>query len=207
EVGGGRGGEVRWTGPILRDRKVTFALEAARQALEGARPPGTGGLSLGIGLELFSLDDLAARARPGFVAPATRAERLTFLQTPSDLCVPLLCRRHDLRAPPLTHVSACAAGTDAIGAGFRMVASGRRDWVLAGGADSRITPLGVAGFARIGATTTANEAPEKASRPFDRRRDGFLLGEGAAFLVLEPLEAARARGARVHAEVAGYGCS
>src|SRR5262249_51047682 len=69
--------QVPWTGPILRDRKVTFALEAARQALEGARPPGTGGLSLGIGLELFSLDDLAARARPGFVAPATRAERLT----------------------------------------------------------------------------------------------------------------------------------
>jgi 3-oxoacyl-[acyl-carrier-protein] synthase II len=199
--------QVPWTGPALRDRKVTFALEAARQALEGSRPPGIGGLSLGIGLELFSLDDLAARERPGFVPPAARAERLTFLQTPSDLCVHLIAKRHDLRAPPLTHVSACAAGTDAIGAGFRLVASGRRDWVLAGGADSMINPLGVAGFARIGATTTANDAPTRASRPFDRRRDGFLLGEGAAFLVLEPLETARARGAYVHAEVAGYGSS
>jgi 3-oxoacyl-[acyl-carrier-protein] synthase II len=199
--------EVTWAGPILRDRKVTFALEAARQALEGPRPPGVGGLSLGIGLELFSMDDLAARARAGFVPPATRADRLTFLQTPSDLCVHLIAQRHDLRAPPLTHVSACAAGTDAIGSAFRLVASGRRDWVLAGGADSMINPLGVAGFARLGATTTANDAPRKASRPFDRRRDGFLLGEGAAFLLLEPLEGARARGAHVHAEIAGYGSS
>ena len=124
--------EVRWTGPILRDRKVTFALEAARQAMHGGRPPGVAGLSLGIGLELFSLDDLAARERPGFLPPATRAERLTFVQTPSDLCVHLIANRHDLRAPPLTHVSACAAGTDAVGTGFRLVASGRRDWVLAG---------------------------------------------------------------------------
>jgi 3-oxoacyl-[acyl-carrier-protein] synthase II len=199
--------EVRWSGPILRDRKVTFALEAARQALEGRRPPGVGGLSLGIGLELFSMDDLAARDRPGFALPASRAGRVTFLQTPSDLCVHLIAQRHELRAPPLTHVSACAAGTDAIGAGFRMVATGRRDWVLAGGADSMINPLGVAGFARIGATTTANAAPEKASRPFDRARDGFLLGEGAAFLLLEPLETARRRGATVHAEVLGYGNS
>ena len=199
--------EVRWSGPILRDRKVTFALEAAHQAFEGKRPPGVGGLSLGIGLELFSMDDLAARDRPGFVPPASRAERVTFLQTPSDLCVHLIAQRHGLRAPPLTHVSACAAGTDAIGAGFRMVATGRRDWVLAGGADSMINPLGVAGFARIGATTTANDAPAKASRPFDRARDGFLLGEGAAFLLLEPLETARRRGATVHAEVLGYGNS
>ena len=199
--------QVRWTGPILRDRKVTFALEAARQALQGPRPPGVGGLSAGIGLELFSMDDLAAQRRPGFVPPSAPGERLTFLQTPSDLCVHLIAQRHDLRAPPLTHVSACAAGTDAIGAGFRMVADGRRDWVLAGGADSMINPLGVAGFARIGATTTANEAPARASRPFDRRRDGFLLGEGAAFLVLEPLDSARRRGAAVHAEIAGYGSS
>ena len=199
--------EVRWTGPILRDRKITFALEAARQAMDGGRPPGRGGLSLGIGLELFSLDDLVARDEPGFSPPSTHAERLTFLQTPSDLCVNLIAKRYDLRTPPLTHVSACAAGTDAIGAAFRQVASGRRDFMLAGGTDSMINPLGLAGFARIGATTTANAAPEKASRPFDRRRDGFLLGEGAAFLLLEPLDTAQRRGAPVHAEVVGYGTS
>jgi 3-oxoacyl-[acyl-carrier-protein] synthase II len=199
--------EVPWPEPILRDRKVTFALAAADQALAGSRPAGQGGLSLGIGLELLALEDLVARDRPGFRLPESRAARLTFLQTPSDLCVHLIARRHGLQAPPLTHVSACAAGTDAIGAAFRLVAGGRRDWMLAGGADSMINPLGVAGFSRIGATTTANHAPETASRPFDRRRDGFLLGEGAAFLVLEPLEAARRRGAHVHAEVVGYGSS
>lgn len=199
--------EVRWEGPILRDRKVTFALEAADQAMAGPRPRGDGGLSLGIGLELFSLDDLAVRARPGFALPDSRRERLTFLQTPSDLCLHLISKRHGLRHPPLPHVSACAAGTDAIGAAFRMVASGRRDWMLAGGTDSMINPLGVAGFCRIGATTTRNDQPTRASRPFDRQRDGFLLGEGAAVVRLEPLDAARARGATVHAEIVGYGNS
>jgi len=200
--------EVKWDGPVLRDRKITFALEAARQALESSgRPRGEGGLSLGIGLELFSMDDLAESRRPGFALPASRRERLSFLQTPSDLCVQLIAKRHELSRPPLTHVSACAAGTDAIGAAFRRVADGRSDWMLAGGTDSMVNPLGVAGFCRIGATTTANDEPRRASRPFDRHRDGFLLGEGAAILVLEPLDAARARGAEVLAEVAGYGCS
>lgn len=199
--------EVRWEGPILRDRKVTFAVEAARQAMAAGRPRGEGGLSLGIGLDLFSMDDLVEQARPGFTLPSSRRERMLFLQAPSDLCVHLISKLHDLRRPPLTHISACAAGTDAIGAAYRLIASGRRDWMLAGGADSMINPLGVAGFCRIGATTTANDAPERASRPFDRRRDGFLLGEGAAFLLLEPLEGARERGATIHAEVAGYGSS
>ena len=200
--------EVAWDGPVLRDRKITFALEAARQALDASgRPRGDGALSLGIGLELFSMDDLAGSRRPGFALPASRRDRLGFLQTPSDLCVQLISKRHELSRPPLTHVSACAAGTDAIGAAFRRVADGRADWMLAGGTDSMVNPLGVAGFCRIGATTTANDEPRKASRPFDRRRDGFLLGEGAAILVLEPLDAARARGAEVLAEMAGYGCS
>jgi 3-oxoacyl-[acyl-carrier-protein] synthase II len=200
--------EVRWEGEVLRDRKVSFALEAARQAMAaGGRPCGEGGLSLGIGLELFSMEDLAASAGAGFALPRSRQERLTFLQTPSDLCVHLISERHSLSRPPLTHVSACAAGTDAIGAAYRLVSSGRRDWMLAGGADSMVNPLGVAGFCRIGATTTANDEPARASRPFDRRRDGFLLGEGAGMLLLEPLDEARRRGAHVHAELAGYGSS
>jgi 3-oxoacyl-[acyl-carrier-protein] synthase II len=199
--------EVKWRGPIARDRKLTFALEAARQALQKHRPPGEGGLSLGIGLELFSMSDMAEMRRRGFAAPASRAERLTFLQTPSDLCSHLISHEHGLEAPPLTHVSACAAGADAIGQAFRLVASGRRDWMLAGGADSMINPLGVAGFCLLGATTTRNDEPGRASRPFDRRRDGFLLGEGAAVLLLEPLESARRRGVHVHAEIVGYGQS
>jgi 3-oxoacyl-[acyl-carrier-protein] synthase II len=200
--------EVRWTGPVLRDRKITFGMEAARQAVESAgRPAGRGGVSLGIGLELFSMDDLAASRRPDFVPPPGRADRMTFLQTPSDLCVHLLAHRYDLTAPPMTHVSACAAGTDALGAAFRRIASGRCDWMLAGGTDSMINPLGVGGFCRIGATSTANDRPQQASRPFDRRRDGFVLGEGAGLLLLESLDSARRRGARIHAELLGYGNS
>ena len=199
--------EVRGLPVRGRDRKIDFALEAARQALdEAGRPRGAGGVSLGVGLELFSLDDVAA-ARAGGTLPAALGERLTFLQTPSDLCVHAIAHRYELRTPPLVHVSACAAGTDAIGAAFRLVASGRRDWMLAGGTDSMINPLGVAGFCRLGATSTANARPAAASRPFDRGRDGFVLGEGAGVLVLEPLDAALARGARVRAEVVGYGNS
>jgi len=205
-------GEVPWTGPIARDRKQTFAFEAARQAMSeaaicGSRPVGTGNLSLGIGLELFSLEDMAD-LRSGNVPPMDGTEtRLTFLQTPSDLCAHTLSHRHGLNAPPRLHVSACAAGTDAIGAGYRMVATGRSDWVLAGGADSMINPLGVGGFCKLNALSRRNNSPTAASRPFDRGRDGFVLGEGAAMLVLEPLEIARKRGAKVIAEVCGYGNS
>src|SRR5436309_474672 len=83
----------------------------------------------------------------------------------------------------------------------RLIASGRRRWMLAAGTDSMINPLGLAGFCRIGATTTANEAPRRASRPFDAARDGFVLGEGAGILLLEALDDARARGAPIHAEI------
>ena len=200
--------EVRWPGPLPRDRKIAFALEAARQALEdagacGSRPRGDGGVSLGVGLELFSMEDVAAARAE--TLPPTRAERLTFLQTPSDLCVHAIAHRYALPAPPLTHVSACAAGTDAIGAAFRLVADGRRRFMVAGGTDSMINPLGVGGFCRIGATSTANAVPARASRPFDRARDGFVLGEGAALVVLERRDDARERGATVYAEIAGYG--
>ncbi len=199
--------EVKRPFPEFRDRKIPFALEAARQAMEAAGIRGTGGsLSLGIGLELFSMDDMA-EFRGTRCLPSDQAERLTFLQTPSDLCVPRIAWRYGFDRPPLVHVSACAAGTDAIGAGYRLVASGRRQCVLAGGTDSMINPLGLGGFCKIGATSTRNDEPKRASRPFDRDRDGFVLGEGAGILVLEPLDAARRRGAQIHAEVCGYGCS
>jgi 3-oxoacyl-[acyl-carrier-protein] synthase II len=199
--------EVKWSGALPRDRKIAFALEAARQAMADGRPSGEGGLSLGIGLELFSMNDLVQSRRQGFTLPVALAQRMTFLQTPADLCVHMISKQHNLTRPPQTHVSACAAGTDAIGTAFRAVAEGRADWMLAGGADSMINPLGVGGFCRIGATTTANDQLTRASRPFDRGRSGFVLGEGAGVLLLEPLEHAVKRGAPIHAEIVGYGNS
>ncbi|MEU5266080.1 beta-ketoacyl-[acyl-carrier-protein] synthase family protein [Amycolatopsis sp. NPDC021455] len=106
---------------------------------------------------------------------------------------------------PVTLVSTgCTAGLDAVGAGFRAVADGRADVVLAGAADAPISPITVACFDAIKATSPNNGDPEHASRPFDRDRDGFVLGEGAAVLVLEELGAARARGAHVYAELAAF---
>ena len=205
-------GEVPWTEPIARDRKQIFALEAARQAMAQAElcgnvPTGAGTLSLGIGLELFSLEDMAEVHAGRWPASESVADRLTFLQTPSDLCAHSISHRYGLIGPPRVHVSACAAGTDAVGAGFRLVAGGRCDWALAGGTDSMINPLGIGGFCKLSALSRRNEEPAAASRPFDRGRDGFVLGEGAAMLVLETLESARDRGAEVLAEVCGYGNS
>jgi 3-oxoacyl-[acyl-carrier-protein] synthase II len=198
----------------LRDRKVTFGCEAARRAWADATAcetapiaKGHNGLTLGLGLELFSMEDLAASRRPNFVTPHLSEDRLTFLQTPSDLCVHLIAKAYGLHSRPRVHVSACAAGTDAIGNAFRLVRSGRWRWALAGGTDSMINPLGLAGFCKIGATSIRNDPPQKASRPFDANRDGFVLGEGAAILVLERLDDALARGATVHAEIVGYGNS
>ena len=198
-------------GSPLPDRKIAFALEAARQAYAQAwgdeAAPAGGGVSMGVGLELFAMEDLARWRQPGFVMPATLRERLSFLQTPSDLCVHLIAQRHGLRTPPLIHVSACAAGTDAIGTAYRLVKSGRRRWMLAGGSDSMINPLGVAGFCALNAMSRRNDQPDKASRPFERSRDGFVLGEGAGVLVLERLEDARARRAPILGAVSGYGTS
>lgn len=195
----------------MTDRKVLFALEAARQAVSAANLPSSpsadAGISFGVGLELFSMTDLVVSRRPGFVLPRSLLERLTFMQTPSDVCVHLIAREHGLFAPPLVHVSACAAGTDAVGAAYHLVASGRRRVMLAGGTDSMINPLGVAGFSALSATSTRNDDPAGASRPFDKTRDGFVMGEGAGALVLERLEDALARGVEILAEVSGYGAS
>ena len=108
----------------------------------------------------------------------------------------------------LTSVTACASGTDALGAALDMLRAGRCDVCVSGGTESAITGFGIGGFQIIRALSTKfNDTPEKASRPFDRDRDGFIMGEGAGILVLETLEHALARGARIHAELAGYGLS
>ncbi len=107
--------------------------------------------------------------------------------------------------PALCIATACAAGTNAIGEGVRLIRDGSADVVLAGGTEFPITPITIAAFARMGALSSRRDAPERASRPFDNDRDGFVIAEGAGFFVLESLERAQARGARIHGEVAGYG--
>jgi 3-oxoacyl-[acyl-carrier-protein] synthase II len=112
-----------------------------------------------------------------------------------------------LRGPNTTVVTACASATNAIGDALRTIQYSHADVVITGGAEAAVTPLGVSAFAAMRALSERNDDPAAASRPFDRDRDGFVLGEGAGVLVLEELEHARARGARIYAELLGYGAT
>jgi len=111
------------------------------------------------------------------------------------------------KGPNLATSTACAASAHAVGEAFEMIRRGAADAMIVGGSEAAITPMGVGGFAAMRALSTRNDEPERASRPFDKDRDGFVIGEGAGVLVLEELDQARRRGARVYAEVAGYGAT
>jgi 3-oxoacyl-[acyl-carrier-protein] synthase II len=113
--------------------------------------------------------------------------------------------RFGVKGPNSAVATACASGTHSIGDAFRIIQRGEADAMIAGGTESVITPLGVGGFTAMKALSTRNDEPERASRPFDRDRDGFVMGEGAGILILEEMQYALNRGARIYAEIIGYG--
>jgi 3-oxoacyl-[acyl-carrier-protein] synthase II len=115
--------------------------------------------------------------------------------------------KYGMKGPNLATVTACTTGAHAVGEAYRKIQYGEADAAIAGGAESVITPLAVGGFAVMRALSTRNDDPQHASRPWDRGRDGFVIGEGAGLVILEEMEAAKKRGARIYCELAGYGLS
>lgn len=111
------------------------------------------------------------------------------------------------RGPNWSAVTACASGTHAIGEAFKIIQRGQADCMIAGGSEAAITPMAVAGFISAGALSQRNDEPQRASRPFDAKRDGFVMGEGSGILILEELNSAIARGAKIYGEIVGYGAS
>jgi beta-ketoacyl-acyl-carrier-protein synthase II len=205
------------------NRSHKFALAAAEQALRDAGIAPTAadgdrwGCAVGTGMMGVDYNDLAAVHRHSAAAgevnttqllsdPAA-ADPLVFCRSQSTAGVALLTRRFGIRGYATSVHTACASGGQAIGTALKLIRRGSVDRALAGGFDSMISPVGLSGFCLLSAVSADNDAPERASRPFDANRNGFVLGEGAGFVVLEEWEAARERGARIYAELAGDGNS
>lgn len=125
----------------------------------------------------------------------------------SNMAPGLISIYHGAKGPNLSVQTACAAGTHAVGQAYRIIRDSMADVMISGGVESTVTTLAVAGFNAMRALSTRNDEPERASRPFDKERDGFILSEGSGILVLEELDRALARGARIYAEVVGFGAS
>jgi 3-oxoacyl-[acyl-carrier-protein] synthase II len=125
----------------------------------------------------------------------------------ADIAAGIVSMRFNAKGPNYATVSACASSAHAIGDAFRAIQYGDADVMLAGGAEATVTPMAIGGFANMRALSERNDDPARASRPFDATRDGFVMGEGGAVVILEELEHARARGARMYAEIVGYGAT
>jgi 3-oxoacyl-[acyl-carrier-protein] synthase II len=193
------------------DRFIQFAVGASVQAVESAGlnissiDPDRAGVLIGSGIgglqTIETQHSILLEKGPRRVSPYCVPMEII------NMASGIVSIRFGFQGPNVSVVTACATGTHAIGEAYRIIQYGDADVMIAGGAESAITPLGMAGFAAAKALSTRNDEPEKASRPFDRNRDGFVMGEGAGIVVLEEYEHAKRRGADILAEVVGYGMS
>jgi len=217
--------------PVLDDRKLLkfanrshrFALAAADEAVRdaGIRPQADTAqrwsCAVGTGMMGVSFQELATMARecaPGgelgagrLLEAAVGNDPMLFCRSQATAGSAMLLRRYGIRGYSTAVHTACASGGQAVGTALRLIRRGIADYVLTGGFDSMISPVGLSGFCLLSAVSPDNDCPERASRPFDVTRNGFVLGEGAGFLVLEEWQAATRRGARIYAELAGDGNS
>ncbi|NTV42672.1 MAG: beta-ketoacyl-ACP synthase II [Syntrophobacteraceae bacterium] len=198
--------ELRKMDPFLQ-----FALGAAQLAAEDSRlrvnsdVSDRTGVILGCGLGGLSTIEIYHKilldAGPKKISPFFIPMLI------GNMAPGLISIYHGAKGPNLAVQTACAAGTHAVGQAFHMIRDNMADIMFTGGVESTITPLGIAGFNAMRALSTRNEEPEKASRPFDRDRDGFVMGEGGAVIILEELQMALERGSRIYAEIIGFGAS
>ena len=193
------------------DRNAQFAVAAARMAVEDAK----------LDMEKENLDMAGTVIGTGIGGIATMEETVFRIEQKgpgkvNPFAVPMMIANmasgqvsitFGLQGPVLTDVTACASGTNAIGLAARLIKHGDADVMIAGGTEAAVAKTPMAGFAAMKALSSRECPPEEASCPFDARRDGFVLGEGAGILVLEELEHAKARGAKIYAELAGYGAT
>lgn len=193
------------------DRFVQFGVSSAKIAIEDS----------GLDLEKVDLNRMGVSVGSGIGGIGTMEENYSILMkkgprrvTPflvpmmiANMAAGCISIEFGARGPNTTLVTACATATHSIGDAFKIIQRGDADIMLAGGSEAAITPLSVAGFCSARALSTKNDDPSKASRPFDKERDGFVIGEGSVVLILEDLKHARARDATIYAEVAGFGMS
>jgi len=193
------------------DRYSHLAMAAAKMAMQDS----------GVDMEKVNRHRFGAIISSGIGGLKTLEDQHTILMTKgpsrvsaftipmliSNMAGGLISMEFGLQGPNFCIVTACATSNNAIGESWRMIKFGDADIFLAGGAEASIIPIGLAGFSAMKALSTRNDEPERASRPFDRDRDGFVMGEGAGVLVVEELEHAKARGAKIYCELTGYGLS
>ena len=193
------------------DRFAQFAIAAAVQAIEDSgldiskEDPYRIGVVCGTGIGgLKTLErevGVLLSKGPSRVSPFFIPMLITNI-SPGEIAI-----RYGFKGPNYSVSSACASSSHAIGDALRLIREGKADVIISGGSEAAITPIGLAGFCSLKALSTRNDDPAHASRPFDKERDGFIMSEGAGILVIEELQHARARGARILAELAGYGAT
>jgi len=193
------------------DRFTHLAIAATREALDDARltitPENADDVGIIIGSGIGGIETLSQQFKVLFDKGPERLSPFLCTMMISNMAAGHVSIVFGIRGPNHCTVSACASGAHAIGEAFETIRRGASPVMLAGGAEAPVVPIGVGTFNSMRALSTRNDAPEKASRPFDLDRDGFVIGEGAGLVVLEELEHARARDARIYAELIGYGAT
>jgi 3-oxoacyl-[acyl-carrier-protein] synthase II len=191
------------------DRFTQLAVASAKQALEDSglkvTPDNADRIGVMLGTGIGGISTIVSQVEEMIAKGPDRVSPFLVPMMLPDTASGQIAIQFGLNGPNLCPVSACATGSNALGEAGAWIRCGMADVVLAGGTESAIIPIALSGFNNMTAISTRNDAPEKASRPFDKDRDGFVVGEGSGVLVLEELEHAKARGAHIYAELIGYG--